>query len=229
MIADCGEAIATSDAEAKSQEARLYDPALTPDDPHAAKSAMEDALIRSGRLRTLLPRLIRKHAEVEAAERLAAFEEQFVSLEAERDELALELAEVYPDTVTTLIDLFQRVADLDGRIAALHSSRPSGCALHCAAVEVTARGLQAFGRDIPSLIRATVLFDFATGKQIWPPVVPRDMTVFAPAYPHDIRYTDRWFEAQATDAAARKAEAARVEDYYATQAKRRDEAERAGK
>src|SRR6516165_10970348 len=64
IIARCGEAIATSDAEAKSQEARIYDPALTPDGPLAAKEALESALICSGRLRTLLPRLIAKHSQV---------------------------------------------------------------------------------------------------------------------------------------------------------------------
>ena len=61
LIAECEATIATTDTEAKSEEARIFDPALTPD-PRQAKQAMEDALIRSGRLRTLLPRLIAKHS-----------------------------------------------------------------------------------------------------------------------------------------------------------------------
>jgi hypothetical protein len=175
-----------------------------------------------------LPRLIRKHAEVEAAERLAQWEADYLDLEQECGALADELAESYPDAVSMLVSLFCRVADLDGKIAALHQSRPAGTALHLDGVELVARGLQAFGRDIPSLIKATVLFDFTSGKQLWPVIVPRDMSMFAPL-PHDIRYTNRWHEAVADEAEARKAEAARVEAYYAEQAKRREEAERAGK
>jgi hypothetical protein len=227
LIADCERGIVAAEEDAKREEVRAFDPALTPD-PREAKAAMEDALIRSGRLRTLLPRLIRKHSEVEAAERLAQWEGEYVDLEKERDELELELAETYPDAVATLIDLFNRVADLDRRIVALHQGRPTGCALHCAAVEVTSRGLQKFGRDIPSIIKATVLFDFNTGRQLWPVIVPRDMSLFEPL-PHDIRYTSRWHEAQEADAEARKAEAARVEAYYSEQARRREETERAGK
>jgi hypothetical protein len=45
----------------------------------------------------------------------------------------------------------------------------------------------------------------------------------------DLRYTNRWFEAQAADAAARKAESERVEAYYSEQARLCEEAERAGK
>jgi hypothetical protein len=225
LIAETEAAVAMADAEAKSEEARMLDPVLSPD-PHQAKAAMEDALIRSGRLRTLLPRLIRKHGEVEAAEQLAAFEVEYLDLEKERDELALELAEAYSDAVATLIDLFQRVADHDGKIAALHQSRPTGCGLHLDGVELTARGLAAFCRDIPSLIKATTLFDFTTGKQLWPVIVPRDMSVFAPAYPHDIRYTNRWWEAHEADAAGRRAESQRVDGYYAEQNRLREERDR---
>jgi hypothetical protein len=71
LIAECEAGIVEAEEDAKREEARTFDPALIPD-PRQAKAAMEDALIRSGRLRTLLPRLIRKHAEVEAAERLAS-------------------------------------------------------------------------------------------------------------------------------------------------------------
>jgi hypothetical protein len=223
------EGIVTADEDAKREEVRAFDPQLTPD-PREAKAAMEDALIRGGRLRTLLPRLIRKHSEVEAAERLAKWEGEYLNLERERDDAVLLLADTYTDTVSALIEVFCKVAVVDAKIAALHQSRPSGCALHCAAVEVTSRGLQKFGRDIPSIIKATVLFDFATGKQLWPPIVPRDMSIFAPALANDPRrYTNRWHEAVADEAEARKAEAARVEEYYSEQARRREEAERVAK
>jgi hypothetical protein len=145
LIAECESGIIEAEAAAKREEARMMDPALSPGDQgRIAKAAFEDWLIRSGRLRTLLPRLIRKHSEVEAAERLMAFEAEYLDLKNSRDELAAELAEVMSDSVVTLVDLFQRVADLDRRIAALHQSRPTGCGLHLDGVELVARGLQAF-------------------------------------------------------------------------------------
>jgi hypothetical protein len=224
LIAETSASIIAADETAELEKARMTDPALSPD-PREAKAAMEDALIRGGRLRTLLPRLIAKHSQVEAAERLAQWEGDYLDLEKERDELASEVAEVMSDVVT-LVDLFQRVADLDRRIAALHQSRPTGCGLHLDGVELTARGLAAFGRDIPSIIKATVLFDFSSGRQLWPPVVPRDMSIFAPMYAHNPRYTNRWWEAQAAEAAALAEDARRVNEYYEAQYRAQIERER---
>jgi hypothetical protein len=113
------------------------------------------------------------------------------------------------------------------RHASAEPSYPRNSAPTAAATIQAIIGLAAvLGRDLPSLIKATTLFDFNSGKQLWPVIVPRDMSIFAPAYPHDLRYTNRWWEAHEADATARRAESQRVDGYYAEQNRLREERER---
>jgi hypothetical protein len=189
---------------------------------------MENATFAANRLRTLLSRLQKKCAEVAAAERLAKWEIEFVELKEGRDALADELTDTYPAVVGKLTDLFTRITAFDAKLSQLHQSRPSGIRLHLDDVELTARNIAAFGRDLPSIIKATVLHDFDTGKQKWPPVVPRDMIIFAPV-PYDPRYSPDWWKVREQHAEALRQERQRVDAYYAEQARQREERERAGK
>jgi hypothetical protein len=213
-------AVAKSDA---------LDPTVTPN-PAEAIAKSEDLALRAGRLHTLLTRLQRLHVEVAEAERLKEWQGQFNELKKQRDALAEELAEVYPATVATLIDLFTRIGALDEKLSALHQARPRGVQLHLLGSELVARELERFTRDVPSLLQAVTLLDFDTGKPVWPLVRKRDMSMFDPERYADPRASKDWWKFKEADAAQAKAESQRVADYYEKQNKEREAREKeAGK
>jgi hypothetical protein len=66
------------------------------------------------------------------------------------------------------------------------------------------------------------LHDLATGKQTWPPVQPRDMSIFAPQlYPGGARYSADWCLFREAQAEEVKAEQERVSSYYQEQARQK--------
>jgi hypothetical protein len=124
--------------------------------------------------------------------------------------------------VGRLTDLFGRIAAFDAKLSTLHQARPSGVHLHLAGAEQTARGLERFSRDTPSLLRAVTLLEFNSGKQVWPPLAPLDASMFAPL-PDDPRHSADWWKFREQDAAHARAESQRVNDYYERQNKLRED------
>jgi hypothetical protein len=180
---------------------------------------MEDAGLAVGRLNTLLARLIRRYTDVAAREAATSWTASFYELRGRRDELAAELAEHYPAFVRNLLNIFIRITVLDNEVSRLHSARPANVSLHLKSVELTARGLDRFTRDRPSLLNTLTLLNLPSGKQLWPQVVPRDMSLFAPVVPINPLHSPDWWrpEVRAAREAEAAAEAARVADYYANQ------------
>jgi hypothetical protein len=217
--------VGAEEEAARAKEAAL-DPTQTPD-PVAARAAAEDTALSVGRLRTLHARLLRHTTAVAEAARLRRWQHEFRDLKKERDELVGEFAQVYPTACAQLADLFTRVVAFDQRAFKLHESRPAGVKLHLEGVELSARRLEAFSRGVPSLMTVVQLFAL-DGKRVWPPVVPRDMSLFAPVVPAGPARGPDWWrpEVQAARAAEAKAEAERVAEYYARQAKEREEREK---
>jgi hypothetical protein len=203
-------------------EQAAYDPSIVPDISDARKQ-MEEASLRVGRLQTLLTRLQRRHVQVAEAERLKQWKRDFADSKKQRDDLANELAKVYPEVIAKLADLFTRIAILDQKLSTLHQARPSGVALHLTGSELVARELERFSRDVPSLLQAVTLFDFHTGKRVWPPVQKRDMSMFDPQRYADPRASRDWWKFAEADAAHAKAESARVQEYYEKQQRKREE------
>jgi hypothetical protein len=218
LIAESEEAIVDADLKAAATRAVALDPQLCRD-LTAARAAMEDAALAVGRLRTLHTRLIRRHAEVATRERAASWTAAFYEARDRRDALAHELAELYPQAVSNLMNLFIRISACDNEIDRLHQARPSGVSLHLDSVELAARGLDRFTRDKPALMNTLTLFDLNSGKQLWPQVIPRDMSLFAPVVPaNPVRSPDWWRpEVQAARHAEAAAEAKRVAEYYEKQ------------
>ena len=107
-----------------------------------------------------MSRLRERLTEVQAAEeddrRRAAYEEA----RAERDELAAELARVYPALAAQLADLLGRLRASDDRIEYINAhALPRGCGPLLVA-ELVARGLDGFVRDlvdIPRIVRGVQL------------------------------------------------------------------------
>lgn len=222
-------AIIAADQAVNTERERAFDPALTPD-PREAHEAMEEAVLAAGRLRTLLPRLERRGQQVAAAERLGRWKAEFAELKIERDELAEELAELYPAAVSKLIDLFNRIAAHEAEVSRLHQSRPAGVSLHLAGPELVARGLESFSRDTPSLIKTIQFLDFASGKQVWPPPrIPLGVLV-TQGMPAPLPHPGAdWWRDREERAAAQRAEQERVAAYYEAQQRAKEEREKAGR
>jgi hypothetical protein len=188
------------------------------------RNAYLDGLLAAGRLRTLLARLNRRYTEVSAAERISQWRKTAAALSEERDDLALELDEAYPDLVTRLVDLFTRMTVLDRKLSRLHETRPSGIMLHLTCPELMARGLDEFNRARPSLLKSVQLYDF-NGNQVWPTKVARDLSLFAPERYANPRSGPDWHKFSEARAEEVKAESQRVAAYYEQQAQQRKERE----
>lgn len=127
-------------------------------DPRAARHAKLDATLAANRLRPLVPKLQARYQEVHyqeqatawLAEREAAWLAEHDALKQERDALAEELPEVYPDAVRKIADLFVRIAANDRALAELNRARPAGMEQHLVSAELHARGRNNFSRDTPS-------------------------------------------------------------------------------
>jgi hypothetical protein len=210
---------------ARSAKEAALDPLVTPD-PVEAVAQSEDAALMAGRLMTLLRRLQRRYAEVAEAERLKEWQGQFNILRKQRDALADELARTYPEVTATLTDLFTRIALLDQKLSALHQARTAGVQLHLLGAELIARELERFTRDVPSLLQVVTLFDFDSGKQVWPPIQKRDMSMFDPQRYADPRASKDWYKFAEANAAHNRAESKRVADYYEKQNKDREAREK---
>jgi hypothetical protein len=112
------------------------------------------------RLQVAVPRLRERLTELRTAEeekrRRAAYEEA----RAERDELAAELARVYPSFAAQLSDLLGRIRASDDRIEHLNAhALPRGCEPLLVA-ELVARGLDGFVQNsvnIPRIVRRVQL------------------------------------------------------------------------
>jgi hypothetical protein len=141
--------------------AAAFTDGATSDTLSALIQEAESAACAAGeRLQATVSRLRERLTEVQAAEeddrRRAAYEEA----RAERDELAAELARVYPPLAAQLADLLGRLRASDDRIEHMNAHAvPRGCGPLLVA-ELVARGLDGFVRDsvnIPRIVRRVQL------------------------------------------------------------------------
>ena len=72
-------------------------------------------------------------------------------MKRERDALAQEVRDVYPEAAYKIVDLFVRITDNNKALSELHQARPPGVLEHLGSAELHARGLDRFTRDTPSL------------------------------------------------------------------------------
>jgi hypothetical protein len=147
-------------------------------------------------------------------------------IKPERDALAEELREVYRDAARKIVDLFGRIAINDEARAELHRARPAGLEQHLLSAELHARGLDSFSYNTPSLLTSVHLFDWDSGRQIWPPHRPSMAAAFAATLmPADRRFSaDRWKDNERR-AAAQRAEQQHIADFYARQTQQQEERE----
>ena len=145
-------------------------------------------------------------------------------MKRKRDALAEELREVYPDAVNKIVDLFVRITANNKALSALHQARPPGVMEHLLSAELHARGLDRFTRDAPSLLTSVSLFDFDSGRQIWPPPRPPMAAAFAASMVPADNPAD-WANNYERRAAAQQAERQHMADYYARTTREQEERE----
>jgi hypothetical protein len=207
-------------------------------DPEAARQVRIDATLAANGLRPLLPELQARYEQVHEQEQAAAWRAareaawltEYHALKSERDAVAEELREVYPDAARKIANVLGRIAINDEALAELHRSRPDGLDEHyLRSAELHARKLESFTNNTPSLLTSVHLFDWDTGHQIWPlrrsPLasgfVATGMQVC------DRRFTADWAKDKDRRAAARQAEQQRMADFYARQTQQQEERENA--
>ena len=227
LIEETEAAIIAADETAAVERERALDPALSTD-PAEARAAMEDATFTANRLRTLLPRLQRRHQEVVTAERLQQWRADYEIHKVKRDTLAEEFREAYPRAVSQLVDLLARMAANDAELSQLHLRRAAGVSLHLRSAELEARNLESFSRDAPSITTELRLPDWDhPPKMAWPPP-QTSLAVLAAqgiaALPHPGAH---WWEGREQRAAAQRAEQERVAQYYADLERPQNEGEKA--
>jgi hypothetical protein len=210
LIGEVESGATAADAAAEQARQDYLDPIKCPS-ASAGRAKVEATEFVGSRLRSVLVRLEDRYREVEAAEAAAAWRTRYEALERERDQLAEEMARIYPASVNAIADVLSRAAELDRRLSALHGSRPTGAAKgYLLGVELTARQLDAFTRDQPSLTRELRLPDWVEScKLAYPaPTTPASVMIAETVSSvHDRRrHSSLWPEALREENARRVAE-----------------------
>jgi hypothetical protein len=151
----------TTESELDDRLAAAFADGATPETVAALIEETESAGHAAGeRLQATVSRLRERLTEVQGAEeddrRRAAYEEA----RAERDQLAAELARVYPPLAAQLADLLARLRASDDRIEHMNAhALPRGCEPLLVA-ELVARGLDGFVQNsvnVPRIVRRVQL------------------------------------------------------------------------
>ena len=173
------------------EQNKSVDPLVSPDMANAWKVVEHAAFVRD-RLLSLKPCLEQRLQEIQAEEELMYWHADHDAIKAKRDELAVELREVYPPFTAKIANLFSRLRAFDAELSRLHQARPAGSSEHLLRPELIARGIESFTINSRSLIDEVTLPAFEPGQpQVWPPPRKLDPSSFAPV-PHDRRYSADW-------------------------------------
>ena len=172
----------------------------------------------------LLSKLQARYQQVYAQEQAKAWLAEYDVMKRERDALAEEVRGVYPDTVNKVVDLFVRITENNKALSALRQARPAGVMEHLLSAELHARGLDRFTRDAPSLLTSVSLFDFDSGRQVWPPRQPPMAAAFAATLVPADNSAD-WANNYERRAAAQQREQQYMADYYARTTREQEERE----
>ena len=177
------------------------------------RTALDAAIWRQDKLQGAVSALRQRHQQILAQEQRAQWNVAADAIEARRDELTEEFAERYPDLIASLIELFQRVRAMDAEVDKINGEAPDSEGRRL--LKVGIRG------DLSVNTRLVGL----SGQQVWPPVP-------APILPEQVMPIIRgpgpnWFEEIARRDQQRQVDAVRIANYYANQAKAREDREAA--
>jgi hypothetical protein len=219
LIADVEDAIVAAGKAVEQARVRALDPSLL--DP-SARTALQNAEFLAQRLQVALPRLGQRLEGIQAAEYAAQWEADYEMVKVKRDEWARKYSE-YPKLKAPLIDLLRGAEEIDKEVSRINGAAPSGEHRRLLEVELTARGLERFTREDPSIANELRLPSFEhSDRTVWPPPRVFDQSMFEPV-PYDPRYSPDWGLVQeeerreARERAEREAkerEAKKLENYH---------------
>ena len=140
LIDEAELAVTVAEETARAEYEKALDPIVSPDGAKA-KQSIWAAEFNRDRLRAFLSRLWERLDDIETAEKAARWKADHAAIEAKRDALASEFAEMYPKVTAQLCDLFSRARAVDQECSRLNSEALSGEHRRLLGVELTARDL----------------------------------------------------------------------------------------
>jgi hypothetical protein len=205
LIQETEIAIIAAEQGADAERTKALDPMLSPD-AKAAREAMQAAEFARDRLRTVLPRLRSRFAEVEAQEYAQRWESNYRQAEVLRDAAAQRFAR-YPALVHEVIEIILEAQAVDAEVSRVNGSALPGEHRRLQSVELKSRGLKNFSISNPSVIDMVRLPDWEqTERMLWPPHRPIDPAMIVPMQIGDPRLTtDCWHEVGEEQRAAEEA------------------------
>jgi hypothetical protein len=166
-------ALQSSGEVAERARLRALDPTLSVNVVADARRAMDDAAFKHDRLQAAVTKLGERLEQLKDQEENARRQAAYDEAKAERDELAKELAELYPAVAQKLADLFTRVAANDREIDYINRHTLPNGAARLLEVELIARGLPSW---VTNWIHAPRIVDLlrlppwhSRTEYFWPP------------------------------------------------------------
>jgi hypothetical protein len=225
LLSELETALNQTQADADRYHADCLD--ISCDDPVSAKANERASMLRHQRLEAVRPRL----ADLLKQTLRAEYGARWASYRARTAEKVKDSAKRFAGLeklMAEVIDIFIEARETDKEVDRCNAAAPSSDAPRLQYTELTARNMERFTRDIPSLAEVVTLFEFKiSSKQIWPP--PRRsmgllLTESMPPSP-DPRYSDKWYESVGDRRVEQQAQQKRVTDYYSRQQQEREQRE----
>ena len=141
LIKDAEHGAASASDRAEQARNHALDPTLSGSELKDARKCMDDAAFKRDRLQAALGKLRERLAELKDQEENACRQVAYDKAEAVRDELAKELADLYPSFAQKLVELLVRVAVNDGEIDYINNHALPKGADRLLVAELKARGL----------------------------------------------------------------------------------------
>jgi hypothetical protein len=140
LINEARSAAQCADEEAAAARATALDPTLSQAGVADARSKMEDALFKRDKANAAIPRLNDRLRELRHLEDQARRRKAYDEARAERDKLAQELADLYPDFAPKLAEVLTRIVTNDRVLKVVNAQLPEGVG-RLPSAEAVARGL----------------------------------------------------------------------------------------
>ena len=141
LIKDTEQGAASASDRAEHARNRALDPTLSGSELTDARKCMDDAAFNRDRLQAALGKLRERLAQLKDQEENARRQVAYDKAEAVRDELAEELADLYPAFAQKLVELLVRVVVNDREIDRINTRALPNGADRLLIAELKARGL----------------------------------------------------------------------------------------
>jgi len=172
LIGDVEQARVAADDEQAAARARALDPVTRADAVASARHEADDLRFESDRLGTALEALQNAHREAKEREKDAQRRAVYEAAKAERDSLAEELRDVYPEIERCLTDLMGRVAANNESLEKVNLRLPASALELYSSEEVARPGRSKYEYSMHQLSRRLRLPRFEIDPRepdAWPP------------------------------------------------------------